>query len=193
MAEGKTIDVFAFVLQRDPESALAKLASKQNVIDCTHRDGRLIRLLVDGLRQCLTDDEAKGTARRSKRKQLILPEEFQDWRNLLAEARYWKLEKMEVLIDEASKAAIGCITVAFHGTLTFGRSGPASDVNFRRIHRIIISGKAGTCRKIFGSCLNETRDVSAGMGDELRYTCRFYLTNVLLEQAFDVLASHRYR
>lgn len=81
--------------------------------------------------------------------------------------------------------------LSYHGALTSGKTGGANlDVNFRRINRIVVHGKAYVCREVFGSQLNEARDSNV---DASRYTSRFYLTHNFLEQAFDTLAAHRFR
>lgn len=177
---GRVIETFAYVLCKDEESLFSELAKNQSYIDCAHRDGRLIRLLVDSLR-------------RYSRKEKILftpPEDFDEWRQLIAEAKYWRLSGLERVFQNASSIS-NTITVAYHGTLTVGKQGhTATDINFRRIHRILISGKAWACREVFGKHLNETRDANT---DGNRYTSRFYLIHTFLEQAFDALAAHRYK
>lgn len=121
------------------------------------------------------------------------PEGFtsEEWKALIAESRYWKLADLEERFRRAANDFTNTITIAYHGALSAGKPGGAnSDVNFRRIHRIVVNGQACVCREVFGHQLNETRD---GNVDALRYTSRFYLTHTFLEQAFDTLSQHRFR
>lgn len=90
----------------------------------------------------------------------------------------------------AAKELTNTITIAFHASLSSGKGGVNSDVNFRKIHRIIVQGQVSVCREVFGHQLNETRD---GNVESSRYTNRFYLTHNFLEQAFDTLANHRFK
>ena len=59
-----------------------------------------------------------------------------------------------------------------------------SDIKFRKISRILISGRVSLCREVFGETLNESRDPE-GTGD--RYSSRYFLRHSSLEQAFDTL------
>ena len=59
------------------------------------------------------------------------------------------------------------------------------DVKFRKLTRIIVSGKVSLCREVFKDSLNESRDPDRGDTD--RYTSRFFLKHSFLEQAFDYL------
>jgi BTB/POZ domain-containing protein KCTD8/12/16 len=59
-----------------------------------------------------------------------------------------------------------------------------SDIKFRKISRILISGRVSLCREVFGETLNESRDPE-GTGD--RYSSRYFLRHSFLEQAFDTL------
>ncbi|ODN01363.1 BTB/POZ domain-containing protein KCTD12 [Orchesella cincta] len=78
----------------------------------------------------------------------------------------------------------GYITVGYRGTFAFGRDG-MSDVKFRKLARIIVCGRVALCREVFGENLNESRDPDRGPMD--RYTGRFFLKHLFLEQAFDNL------
>uniref|UniRef100_A0A915CQ68 Potassium channel tetramerisation-type BTB domain-containing protein n=1 Tax=Ditylenchus dipsaci TaxID=166011 RepID=A0A915CQ68_9BILA len=51
----------------------------------------------------------------------------------------------------------GFITLGYRGTFAFGRDGQA-DVKFRKLHRILVCGKAALCREVFSDTLNESRD-----------------------------------
>ena len=73
----------------------------------------------------------------------------------------------------------GHITIGYRGTFAFGRDGQA-DVKFRRVTRILVSGKATLCRSVFGETLNESRDPDRE-GTE-RYTARLYLKHQSLEK-----------
>lgn len=180
---GRIIETFAHVLCKEQESLFAELAKNQSFIDCAHRDGRLIRLIVDMLRKYQNENCNPETL-------FLAPEDFDEWRPLIAEAKYWRLRELEEIIKNASTVA-NTITIAYHGTLSVGKQGhTAADVNFRRIHRILVSGRVWACREVFGRSLNETRD---GNTDSDRYTSRFYLTHTFLEQAFDALALNRYK
>lgn len=61
--------------------------------------------------------------------------------------------------------------------MIFSRDGQA-DVKFRKLHRILVCGKAQLCREVFGETLNESRDPDRE-GSE-RYSKReirkFYIT-----------------
>ncbi|KAH7726852.1 hypothetical protein AAVH_05739 [Aphelenchoides avenae] len=155
----------------------------QRDIECRHRDPLLLRIIVNALRS----QHVRKTKRMEEPASLV-PEEFDQWRQLIAEARYWRLDALEKKFRDASTVA-NTITIAYHGSLSAGRPG-VTEVNFRRINRILVSGLAWVCREVFGRSLNETRD---GNMDHSRYTSRFYLTHNFLEQAFDALALHRYK
>ena len=58
-------------------------------------------------------------------------------------------------------------------------------MKFRKMWRILISGRVSLCREVFQESLNESRDVDRGDGG--RYTSRFFLKHSFLEQAFDAL------
>uniref|UniRef100_A0A914YZ08 KCTD8/12/16 H1 domain-containing protein n=1 Tax=Panagrolaimus superbus TaxID=310955 RepID=A0A914YZ08_9BILA len=76
------------------------------------------------------------------------------------------------------------------GTFAFGRDGQA-DVKFRKLHRILVCGKATLCREVFGDTLNESRD-PGGEGAE-RYTSRLYLKHQCFEKACDTLAEKGFK
>ncbi|KAI6203323.1 BTB/POZ domain-containing protein KCTD16 [Aphelenchoides besseyi] len=194
LAEGRVIQTFASVLLHDQESLFAELLNDEKIsgkqlvrIECSHRDKRLLRFLVDCLRQMRQNPEQSGL-------EFVAPEDFEEWRALIAEAHYWRLNELENRLRQAANQFMNTITISYHGALTAGKagigaSGATSDVNFRRIHRILVHGQAWICREVFGHHLNENRD---GNVDSTRYTSRFYLTHTFLEQAFDALASHRF-
>lgn len=62
----------------------------------------------------------------------------------------------------------------------FSRDGQA-DVKFRKLHRILVCGKAQLCREVFGETLNESRDPDREGAE--RYTSRLYLKHQCLEKA----------
>jgi hypothetical protein len=78
----------------------------------------------------------------------------------------------------------GCIVIGYRGTFANGREG-VNEVKFRKITRILVSGRVNLCREVFGETLNENRDPDHGVSD--RYTSRFYLKHTFVEQAFDTL------
>jgi len=79
----------------------------------------------------------------------------------------------------------GFIVIGYRGTFAFGRDGGIADVKFRKLWRILVSGRVSLCREVFRDSLNESRDVDRGDGG--RYTSRFFLKHAYLEQAFDAL------
>ena len=66
----------------------------------------------------------------------------------------------------------------------------SADVKFRKITRILISGRVQLCREVFGETLNDSRDPE-GLNE--RYTSRFFLKHAILEQAFDCLAEANFK
>jgi hypothetical protein len=84
----------------------------------------------------------------------------------------------------------GYIVVGYRGTFQFGRDG-LTDVKFRKISRILVSGRVSICREVFGDTLNESRDPDRGTSD--RYSARFFLKHAFIEQAFDALQEASFR
>lgn len=160
------------------------------------RDGVLFRFILDYLRTGV----------------LNLPDNFQESTRLYDEARFFRLPGLIAQlgvpsglnkgnnyvngrpIDGAAsggkKKMAGFLTVGYRGTFAFGRDGLA-DVKFRKVMRILICGKVVLAREVFGDTLNESRDPDRGQSE--RYSARFYLKHMFLEQAFDMLASHGFR
>lgn len=156
------------------------------------RDGVLFRYILDYMRN----------------QKLVLPENFHEKERLKQEAEYFKLADMvkavnshhsgKVLLPPLSNHTVsstnstsmsdnrdaGHIIVSYRGTFAFGRDGLA-DVKFRKLSRILVSGRVSLCREAFGDTLNESRDPDRGTTD--RYTSRFFLKHTFLEQAFDML------
>ena len=180
----KCIQTTKAVINKFPESLLAKLLFKEEImrsgdeilINCADRDPKLIRHIIN----CL----------RSPKQEFILPDDFTQHRELLEEVRYLNLSELVNQIKKKTpKNGTSTITVSYHGTITFGKQGMAADVNFRKIHRILVCGKMSDCKQVFGATLNQGRD--GDMGED-RYTSRVYLKHTFLEQAFDALASAGY-
>uniref|UniRef100_A0AC35G0W6 Uncharacterized protein n=1 Tax=Panagrolaimus sp. PS1159 TaxID=55785 RepID=A0AC35G0W6_9BILA len=103
------------------------------------------------------------------------------------------MSKKAVTIDgffDNEKSYSGFLTLGYRGTFAFGRDGQA-DVKFRKLHRILVCGKAALCREVFGDTLNESRD-PGGEGAE-RYTSRLYLKHQCFEKACDTLAEKGFK
>ncbi|PIK49715.1 putative BTB/POZ domain-containing protein KCTD12-like [Apostichopus japonicus] len=171
---------------------LQKDESGQFFID---RDGFLFRFILDYLRT--------GA--------LNLPDNFQESTRLYDEARFYRLPGLIAQLGvpaglnkgnnyvngrpsdtttAAGKKPPGFLTIGYRGTFAFGRDGLA-DVKFRKVMRILVCGRVSLAREVFGENLNESRDPDRGQSD--RYSARFYLKHIYLEQAFDVLAGCGFR
>ncbi|XP_055524191.1 BTB/POZ domain-containing protein KCTD16 [Wyeomyia smithii] len=135
------------------------------------RDGVLFRFVLDYLRE-------PGKFK--------MPAEFRERDRLRKEAEYLRLGGM---IEAVTKDP-GCITIGYRGSFQFGRDGLA-DVKFRKITRLLVHGRVAVCREVFGDTLNESRDPDHGGPD--RYTARFFLKHVFIEQAFDMLQENGFR
>ncbi|KAI4498706.1 hypothetical protein M0802_006173 [Mischocyttarus mexicanus] len=148
------------------------------------RDGNLFRYILDYLR-----DE-----------RVVLPEGLKECERLKKEAVYYGLDDLVRIIDEKSedgagsstwrKRTPGCITIGYRGSFAFGREG-LTEVNFRKISRILVCGRVALCRDVFGETLNESRDPNHGLSD--RYTSRFFLKHNFIEQAFDMLQEQGFK
>merc|ERR1712228_276606 len=149
---------------------------------------------------------------------LVLPEAFQERERLKAEAEYFELRPLidclvqsrsprpslaeglstlqlnghDAVSNLSSTSPGGYIIVGYRGTFAFGRDGLA-DVKFRKISRILVSGRVSLCREVFKETLNEGRDPDRAGGLADRYTGRYFLNHVFLEQAFDNLLDHGFR
>lgn len=135
------------------------------------RDGVLFRYVLDFLRDG----------------KLSLPESFREKERLRLEAAYYRLDGLTERLREQRP---GYITVGYRGTFAFGRDG-LSDVNFRKIPRILICGRVQLCRDVFGDSLNESRDPDHGDTD--RYTARWVFTIYLflfIVQIVDTLSRY---
>ncbi|CAD5207104.1 unnamed protein product [Bursaphelenchus okinawaensis] len=185
LSDGTVLQTFSNVLLVEEDSRFARMLNTPALegkklirIDCSHRDARLMRFLIDFMRHLLYNGDPST---------LSWPDEFEHWTSLLSEARYWKLNELDELIQQAQTERTNTITVSYHAALS---GGTGTDVNFRRINRILVHGQVFVCREVFGEHLNETRDVNVEYN---RYTSRFFLSHSFLEQAFDALAAHRFR
>ncbi|XP_015174379.1 PREDICTED: BTB/POZ domain-containing protein KCTD12 [Polistes dominula] len=148
------------------------------------RDGNLFRYILDYLR-----DEI-----------IVLPEGLKECERLRNEADYYGLANLIQIIDEkiedvagsstCRKRTPGCITIGYRGSFAFGREG-LTEVNFRKISRILVCGRVALCRDVFGETLNESRDPNHGLSD--RYTSRFFLKHNFIEQAFDMLQEQGFK
>lgn len=136
------------------------------------RDGGLFRHVLDYLR-----DPTRYT----------VPVAFLERDRLRREAEFYRLAG---LLEVLAKQLPGCITVGYRGSFQFGRDGLA-DVKFRKITRLLVHGRVALCREVFGDTLNESRDPDHGASD--RYTARFFLKHVFIEQAFDMLQEQGFR
>lgn len=166
---------------KSQELKLVRDAKGKYFID---RDGVLFRYVLDYLRN----------------NKLILPESFHEKERLKSEAEFYNItelveklsSKEETKSEEGEKGEKGekgkggFITVGYRGTFGFGR-----DVQVRKLSRILVSGRVSLCREAFGDTLNESRDPDRGTSD--RYTGRFFLKHVFLEQAFDNLLEAGFR
>ncbi|VDM03155.1 unnamed protein product [Schistocephalus solidus] len=104
---------------------------------------------------------------------------------LRMEADYYGLEGLLKEMDSRAPVSPCTITLSYRGMIQAARDNLA-DVQFRKIMRILISGKSSVCREVFGSTLNESRAPDCGPEVD-RYTSRYYLTHSALEMAFDKL------
>ncbi|XP_054722110.1 BTB/POZ domain-containing protein KCTD12-like [Uloborus diversus] len=158
------------------------------------RDGVLFRYILDYLRD----------------QRIVLPENFHERKRLRHEAEYFNLPGLIAKLDAipgspstlltpgspqptlpgAPSGPPGYIIIGYRGTFAFGRDGLA-DVKFRKLTRILVSGKVNMCREVFGETLNESRDPDRG--SDCRYSARFFLKHNFLEQAFDNLQEAGFR
>ncbi|XP_011676650.1 BTB/POZ domain-containing protein KCTD12-like [Strongylocentrotus purpuratus] len=188
-------------LTKDRDSLLAEIFTGRSESDLAHRDsrgryfidrdGQLFRYILDYLRT----------------HKLLLPEDFSETSRLYEEARFYRLAGLMSLLgsspsphtNAASNSissngtpgkAAGFLTIGYRGTFAFGRDGLA-DVKFRKVSRILVSGKVSLAREVFGDTLNESRDPDRGQSS--RYSARFYLKHIYLEQAFDILAGSGFK
>ncbi|ERL94919.1 BTB/POZ domain-containing protein KCTD12 [Dendroctonus ponderosae] len=139
------------------------------------RDGVLFRYVLDFLRD--------GT--------ILLPYCFREKERLKNEAEKLLLQGLvEAITSENRVKPPGVITVGYRGSFQFGKDGLA-EVKFRKLSRILVSGRVALCREVFGETLNESRDPDHGQLE--RYTSRFFLKHSFLEQAFDMLVEQGFK
>ncbi|XP_030762008.1 BTB/POZ domain-containing protein KCTD12 [Sitophilus oryzae] len=139
------------------------------------RDGVLFRYILDYLRD--------GT--------LVLPDCFREKERLKKEAQKYQLHSLvDIMVNDSRCKPPGVITVGYRGSFQFGKDGLA-DVKFRKLSKILVSGRAALCREVFGETLNESRDPDHGQAE--RYTSRFFLKHSFLEQAFDMLQEQGFK
>lgn len=142
------------------------------------RNGTLFRFILDYLR-CKKNKESKFN----------LPETFRETSALKHEATFFGISDLVDNLEKQIKHnGPTVITLGYRGTFAFGRDGLA-DVKFRKLSRILVSGKVAPCKEVFQDTLNMSRDPDCGYagtkGD--RYSARFFLKHNILEQAFDSL------
>ncbi|XP_071485391.1 BTB/POZ domain-containing protein KCTD8-like [Diadema antillarum] len=198
---GQSYTTALSTLTKDRDSLLAELFTGRSESGLLHRDsrgryfidrdGQLFRYILDYLRT----------------HKLLLPEDFTEVSRLYEEARFYRLAGLMSMLGSsghtnaaasanslptngASGKAAGFLTIGYRGTFAFGRDGLA-DVKFRKVYRILVSGKVSLAREVFGDTLNESRDPDRGQSS--RYSARFYLKHIYLEQAFDLLAATGFR
>lgn len=102
-----------------------------------------------------------------------------------------QLERCMLRMHPEKSRSPGHITVGYRGSFAFGRDGLA-DVKFRKLTKILVAGKVFLCREVFGETLNESRDPDH-CDEENRYTARFFLKHLSIEQAFDCLHEAGFR
>lgn len=116
---------------------------------------------------------------------IILPASAEKRAQLKVESDFYNLKGLSVELLRRKNNCPCSITLSYRGLLPSGRDSLA-DVQFRKIMRILVSGKSVVCREIFSSTLNESRAPDCGNDDD-RYSSRYYLTHNTLEMAFDKL------
>ncbi|XP_044756569.1 BTB/POZ domain-containing protein KCTD12 [Coccinella septempunctata] len=163
-------------LRNVPDSQLAAIFTGRQQISLDakgryflDRDGVLFRYVLDYLR----DGD------------VVLPDCFRERERLKKEAEKYCLPGLvEAILSESRSKPPGVITVGYRGSFQFGKDG-MTDAKFRKLSRILVSGRVSLCREVFGESLNESRDPDHGISE--RYTSRFFLKHFFLEQAFDML------
>ncbi len=131
-----------------------------------------------------------------------LPSSITDKERLRNEAVHFGISDLAKLLDSPQRINLprssifgdrqkACITLGYRGTFSFGKDG-LIDVKFRKLGRILVSGRVSVCREVFTDTLNESRDPDHGDA-ECRYSSRLYLKHSCLEQAFDMLYENGFR
>ncbi|EPB78450.1 hypothetical protein ANCCEY_02410 [Ancylostoma ceylanicum] len=165
-ANGTTLMTTKETLARVPYS---KLSTDDTATSTS--DAKIVAIMLDALRR---SDQ-----------RLVVPDDFDDWGRLANEARRLGLFQI------AEHASPCTICVACHVALSAGRLNP--EVTFRKLSRIVVTGKVSVCRAVFGTSLNEARDGGGTDFEQDRYTSRFFLKHSNLERAFDTLAACGFR
>lgn len=107
IANGRHIETFASVLLMERDSLFAEIIEHpyftlagdgSMAIDCGHRDAALVRLVVEALRARARaggrhTSSGNNDDNRHSYKHIVLPDAFGDRRQLVAEARYWRLPR----------------------------------------------------------------------------------------------------
>ncbi|XP_059846388.1 BTB/POZ domain-containing protein KCTD16-like isoform X2 [Hypanus sabinus] len=89
-------------------------------------------------------------------------------------------------VSQTAERRAGFITLGYRGSCVLGRDSMQGDARlFRRVPRILVCGRIGLLKEVFGDNVNESRDPDRTPD---RYTSRFYLRYRQLERAFDTLA-----
>lgn len=117
-----------------------------------------------------------------------LPKHMNEFGRLREEALFYGLNEMVQEIDKLCRKGISAITIGYRGTFSMSKDG-STDLRFRKLARILVAGQTAECRRIFGDCLNDTRDPDTGSS----YSSRFFLKHTILEQAFDLLLNDGYK
>ncbi|XP_050312298.1 BTB/POZ domain-containing protein KCTD12 [Anthonomus grandis grandis] len=169
-------------LTSHPNSKLYRIFTGSETVDLDSKgrffldvDGVLFRYVLDFMRDG----------------HIILPNCFREKERLKSEAEKLLLPRLvEAIASENRIKPPGVITVGYRGSFQFGKDGLA-DVKFRKLSRILVSGRVALCREVFGETLNESRDPDHGQSE--RYTSRFFLKHSFLEQAFDMLVEQGFK
>lgn len=199
----------AFTRRLAPKEELLRDAAGRCFFD---RDGPLFRFILDFLRNKahfrLPEDFREVNRLRLEAEYYRLPElaahlivSGQSGHKLPARSRYsgsgdWTSGQQQTIglsplhLQSITVKEPGYVAVAYRGSFQFGRDGHA-DVRFRKLTRILVSGRVSVCREVFRETLNESRDPDLGASD--RYSARFYLKHAFIEKAFDMLQKSGFR
>uniref|UniRef100_A0A915N924 Potassium channel tetramerisation-type BTB domain-containing protein n=1 Tax=Meloidogyne javanica TaxID=6303 RepID=A0A915N924_MELJA len=199
--------LLAQLLTVDGMEANSKVAKRMsNGAVFIDRDGELFAYILDFLRsgKLLLPENFRELARLKEEVQFYQLEELMQqlipYYNLKYPTRTSSTNINNATNSAAAAVAVartnalyetgGFITLGYRGTFAFGRDGQA-DVKFRKLHRILVCGKAQLCREVFGDTLNESRDPDREGAE--RYTARLYLKHQCLERACDNLSEKGFR